>query len=60
MAVGGVVILYRFREVHVGCDVRAGVPFGEKTFEYESGFADSTRAVENEGLRDAGILGVVA
>lgn len=37
----------------------AFVPFTKKTVEDESGFADATGAVENEGLRDTVVLGVV-
>lgn len=55
-----VVISYVFGEVHIACDMRVTVPFVEKTFKDESGFANSTRPMENEGLMDAVLLGMVA
>lgn len=53
------VIFDGLSEVYIACNMRACVPLVKQTVEDEGGFADAAGAVEDEGLRDAVVLGVV-
>lgn len=53
------VVFDRLREVYVACDVRPFVPVLDETFKDESSFADASRTMEDERLRNSVVLSVV-